>query len=113
MALKANSMSTALARITRRVEAAGGTVSEERLDMILRQSGVTRQGKDYRDKLVLYSYLDFDKYTRKYTVSKASRKTAKIEIRVKPSLYADEVRRGLVEYLAVFNEVIEVGEVEQ
>jgi hypothetical protein len=105
-------MSTRMAQVARRVEACGGRVTEERLDEILREFGITRQKQDYKTKMVEYGYLQYDSVERRYRLTCESGKTATIEITVKPSLYVEEVRRHLVETLAAYGGIIEVGEVE-
>jgi len=82
---------------------------------ILREVGITRQVQDYKRKLVLYGYLSYDTDTaadRTYALTPESAKTATITIEVKPSLYAEEVRRHLVEMLAPYGDIIAVSEVE-
>ena len=110
--LRTDSMSTRMAQVTNRVAACGGRVNEEQFDTILREFGITRQKQDYKTKMVEYSYLNKNKYTGYYHVSEHSRKVATIEIAVKPSLYAEEVRRHLVETLAAYSGLIEISEVE-
>ena len=110
--LRTDSMSTRMAQVTNRVAACGGRVSEERLDTILREFGIMRQKQDYKTKMVEYSYLELNKYSGYYHTSEHSTKTATIEITVKPSLYAEEVRRHLVETLAAYGGLIEISEVE-
>lgn len=109
--LRQDSMSTRMAQVTRRVEACGGRVTEDRLDVILREFGITRQKQDYKSKLVEYGYLQYDKVERKYRITKESSYVAAITITVKPSLYAEEVRQHLVETLAGYAGLIEISEV--
>ena len=110
--LRTDSMSARMAQVTNRVIASGGCITEERLDFILREFGITRQKQDYKAKLVEYSYLELNKYSGYYHASEHSTKTATIEIRVKPPLFAEEVRRHLVETLAAYSGIIEISEVE-
>lgn len=110
--LRTDSMSARMAQVTNQVAACGGQVNEGRLDTILREFRITRQKQDYKTKMVEYGYLELNKYTGDYHVSGHSRKVATIEITVKPSLYAEEVRRHLVETLAAYCGLIEISEVE-
>ena len=109
--LRTDSMSTRMAQVTNRVVACGGSATEERLDFILRQFGITRQSRDYKNKLVEYGYLTQDRRTGMFAPSPESCKIATIEVIVKPSLYAEEVRRHLVETLAAYDGLIEISEV--
>lgn len=110
--LRQDSMSTVMAKITRRVEMCGGRVDEDRLDTILREFGITRQNQNYKDKLVEYGYLQYDRARARYCLSVESCKTAKITITVKPSLYAEEVRRHLADGLVGYAGLIEISDVE-
>lgn len=110
--LRQDSMSTRMAQVTRKVEACGGRVTEERLDEILREFAITRQSRDYRTKMVVYGYLQYDQVKRRYQLTEESTQTAFINVTVKPSLYAEEVRRHLVEVLAGYAGLIEISEVE-
>ena len=110
--LRTDSMSAKMAQVTNHVIVCGGRVTEEQADFILREFGIVRQARDYKTKLVEYGYLQYDRHTGYFSLSPESRKTAQIEIKVKPSLFAEEVRRHLVETLAAYGGIIEVGEVE-
>ena len=110
--LRQDSMSTRMAQVTRQVAACGGRVTEERLDVILREFGITRQRQDYKTKMVEYGYLQYDKVERRYRNTKDGSKVAAIAVTVKPSLYAEEVRRHLVDTLAGYAGLIEISEVE-
>jgi len=112
MTLRQDSMSTRMALVTRIVEGCGGAVTEDRVDEILQEFGIMRQKQDYKTKMVEYGYLSYDRSTRTYTLSSASKDTAFITVTVKPSQYANEVRRHLVEMLAAYSGLIEIGEVE-
>lgn len=112
MTLRQSSMSNRMAHVTRRVEACGGRVTEERLYRIMHEFGITRQKRDYKEKMCLYGYLQYDRTERKYQLTDESSKTAKITLTVKPSLYAEEVRRHLVETLAGYAGLIEISDVE-
>jgi len=101
-----------MAQITRKVEACGGRVTEEGLNTILREFSITRQKQDYKTKMVEYSYLTYNRSTGMYALSDESKETAFISVTVKPSLYAEEVRRHLVELLAAYEGLIEISEVE-
>lgn len=109
--LRQDSMSNRMAQATMRVTECGGQVTEDGLDMILRELGITRQKQDYKTKLVEYGYLTYDRHTGNYGLSIESSYAGKITITVKPSLYAEEVRRHLVGTLAGYPDVLEVGDV--
>ena len=108
--LRQDSMSNRMAQVTLRIEACGGQVEVKRLDVILREFGITRQKQDYKTKLVDYGYLAQDHHTGKYRLTDESKKAGTIHITVKPSLYAEEVRRHLVEMLAAYD-AIEISDV--
>lgn len=110
--LRTDSMSTRMAQVTNQVAACGEGVTEDRLDFTLREFGILRQSRDYKTKLIEYGYLRYDRRTGHFSLSPESRKVATIEITVKPSLYAEEVRRHLVETLAAYSGLIEISEVE-
>lgn len=100
-----------MAQVTRRVEACGGgMVTEDRLERIMREFGITRQKQDYKTKLIEYGYLTYNQEMRRYALTNESMKPGSITITVKPSLYSEEVRRHLVEMLAGYD-AIEVSDV--
>lgn len=109
--LRQDSMSTRMAKVTRQIDACGGCATEEKMDRILAGFGITRQRYDYKGKMCEYGYLVYDRAMGTYCLTEESRSEAEITITVKPSLYAEEVRRHLVEMLAAYSGVIEVGEV--
>jgi|GEM_PF-5394724 len=112
MTLRQDSMSTRMAQITQQVAVCGGQVTEDRLDEIMREFGITRQNRDYKKRMVEYSYLQYDRTIGRYCLTDESSRGAAITVTVKPSLYTEEVRRHLVEMLAGYGGLIEIGEVE-
>jgi len=103
-------MSSRMAQIANQVADRGGSVDEEEMDRILTGYGITRQKAHYKRTLVNTGYLYHA--AKQYIASEESVKTATIEIAVKPSLFAEEVRRHIVQELAAHEGIIEVGEVE-
>lgn len=112
MTLHPGKMSARMARVTNRIAAMGGRATEEQLDRLLLQQDIVRLRDEYKTKMVSYGYLDYDPRTDKYYLSAESKLTATIEISIKPSLYAEEVRRHLDEMLAEYAGLIEIGKVE-
>ncbi len=116
--LRQDSMSTRMAKVALQVAADGGCVTEEEMDRILSGFGITRQRHDYKRKMCEYGYLAYNRddtmssaLEGQYCLTKESRSKAEITITVKPSLYAEEVRRHIEDVLAAYKGVIEVGEV--
>lgn len=110
--LRTDSMSNVMAQITRQIASAGGCVTEEMMAHVLVGFGITRQKRDYKTKLVEYGYLIYDRAEGTYCLTEESRIGAEITITVKPSLYAEEVRRHLVGMLAGYAGLIEISDVE-
>jgi len=105
-----NNMSSRMAQIANQVADRGGSVDEEEMDRILTGYGVTRQKAHYKRMLVTSGYLYHD--DDRYTASAESVQTATITITVRPSLFAEEVRRYTGHALALHEGIVEVSEVE-
>jgi len=110
--LRTDSVSARMAAITRQVDARGGRVTVEELERIFAGFGITRQKAFFKRTLVNTGYLHYDPVEMAYRLTAESTAKAKITIEITPSLFAEEVRRELVNEFARFEGVIAVGEVE-
>jgi len=105
-------MSSRMAQITRQIADRGGSVEVAELDRILTGFRITRQKQHYKKMLVTTGYLYYDELAMRYRLTKESEASATFTITVKPSLFADGVRRYVAHTLAAHAGIIEVGEVE-
>ena len=113
--LRKESVSSKMAQATNMVAAKvlenGRGVTDGELDAILESIGVVTQNQSHKSKLIKYGYLQYGQ-DRAYSPTAEGGSYAEITIRVTPSLFANEVRTDLVQHLAAFAGIIEVGEVE-
>ena len=108
--MRANSMTVTLARVARHIQQRyGGSISKDDLMIVLSEYGVNQQAALYRDKMIAWGYLRYDRDTGMYYVSEESQQTATITIRV-PRLLAGETYRDLVGRYAGFDGILEIGE---
>ena len=108
--MRANSMTVTLARVARHIQQCyGGRVGKHALTIVLSEYGVNQQAALYRDKMITWGYLRYDRDTGMYHVSEESQQTATITIRV-PRLLASETYRDLVGRYAGFDGILEIEE---
>ena len=110
--MKSNSITVTLARVTREIEQKyNGRIPRDELITLLIENGVNQQATMYVEKLLEWGYLYWDHTNTLYYVTGVGAQTATISITV-PRLNAKETRRHLVEKLAGYDGMLEVGEVE-
>ena len=108
--MRANSMTVTLARVARHIrQRYGGSIGEPDITIVLSEYGVNQQAALYRDKMIAWGYLRYDRNTGMYHVSEESQQTATITIRV-PRLLAGEAYRDLVARYAGFDGILEIEE---
>ena len=108
--MRANSMTVTLARVARHIQHRyGGSISKDDLMIVFSEYGVNQQAALYRDKMLAWGYLQYDRNTGMYHVSEESQQTATITIRV-PRLLASEAYHDLVARYAGFDGILEIEE---
>ena len=116
--MRANSMTITLARVARHIQQHyGGSIGKDDLMIVFSEYGVNQQAALYRDKMLVWGYLRYDRSATNYNDPNAkvyrltdeSQQTATITIRV-PRLLAGETYRDLVGRYAGFDGILEIEE---
>ena len=110
--MKSNSMTVTLARVAGEIERTYVRgITKVRLLMLLGEHSVHQEAVAYIDKMLDWGWIYYDHVKDVYHLTDAGRQTSTIRITV-PRLLSKEARRHLVEKLATYGDIFEVGEVE-